>query len=165
MDLYGPMPSSNHVVVVTDLASRYPAAKLVKSTKADHVVPALGDIYDIYGNPVTQISDNGAPFNNGKMPTFAANREIDLRKNPPLHPSSNPAETFMRPLGKGIKIAKSLGVPEKQALRDVINSYRQMPHPSTGIPPAAMMFREGVRGEFVDEKLLIVKLLWPRSVI
>ena len=61
VDLFGPMPSSNHVVVVHDLASRFPAAKLVRSTKADCVIPALADIYDAYGNPETQISDNGPP--------------------------------------------------------------------------------------------------------
>ena len=45
VDLYGPMPSSKHIVVVHDLASRFPAAKLVASTKADHVLPALDEIY------------------------------------------------------------------------------------------------------------------------
>ena len=37
VDLFGPMPSSKHVVVVQDLGSRFPAAKLVTSTKADKV--------------------------------------------------------------------------------------------------------------------------------
>jgi len=59
VDLFGPLPSSNHVVVIQDLASRYPAAKLVKSTSAKHVLPAISDIYDHYGNPNRQISDNG----------------------------------------------------------------------------------------------------------
>ena len=48
MDLYGPMPSSRHVVVVHDLASRYPAAKLGSSTKAEEVLPVLADIYDTH---------------------------------------------------------------------------------------------------------------------
>ena len=41
VDLFGPMPSSKHVVVVQDLASRFSAAKLVTSTKASHFLPAL----------------------------------------------------------------------------------------------------------------------------
>ena len=45
------------MVVVHDLASRYPVAKLVKSTKADQVVlPILDQDYDVYGNPRVQIS-------------------------------------------------------------------------------------------------------------
>ena len=31
VDLFGPMPSKNHVIVVQDLASRYPAANLTES--------------------------------------------------------------------------------------------------------------------------------------
>ena len=52
VDLFGLMPSRNHVVVVQDLASRFPAAKLVKSTKASNVLPAMADIYDNFGNPI-----------------------------------------------------------------------------------------------------------------
>ena len=83
VDLWGQMPSSNHVVVVTDLLSRYPAAKLVKSTKADQVIPALTEIYDTYGNPKVQISDNGPPFDSKRMDGFAKSRDIELQKNPP----------------------------------------------------------------------------------
>ena len=59
VDLFGPMPSSHHIVVVQDMASRYPAAKLVTSTKAEKVIPAIQDIYNEYGNPARQLSDNG----------------------------------------------------------------------------------------------------------
>ena len=61
VDLFGPMPSSKHIIVVQDLASRYPSAKLVSSTKADKVIPAIKEIYDEYGSPDVQISDNGPP--------------------------------------------------------------------------------------------------------
>ena len=49
------MPSSNHVVVVQDLGSRYPSAKLVSLTRAESVIPALQDIYNNYGRPETQM--------------------------------------------------------------------------------------------------------------
>ena len=146
VDLFGPMPTSKHVVVVQDLASRFPAAKLVTSTKADKVLPALSEIYATYGNPEVQISDNGPPFNSAQMHHFAANKSIKLQMAPPLHPSSNPVdETFMRPLGKAMKIAHQTGTPEREALESALNSYRHTPHPATGIPPAAMMFRDGQR--------------------
>ncbi len=114
VDLFGPMamPSSKHVVVVQDLASRFPAAKLVTSTKADRVIPAHSEIYGTYGNPEVQISDNGPPFNSARMQKFAASRSIELRHTPPLHPSSNPLETFMRPLGKAMKIGHQEGVAD-----------------------------------------------------
>ena len=82
IDLYGPMPLSNHVNVVQDLGSRYPAAKLVSSARAESVIPALKDIYNNYGRPETQISDTGPPFNSKKMTEFAAQNNIELQNLP-----------------------------------------------------------------------------------
>ena len=147
-DLFGPMPSRNHVVVVQDLASRFPVAKLVSSTSADKVIPALSEIYDSYGNPEKQLSDNGPPFNSTAMEKFAKERDIKLEKIPPLHPSANPAETFMRPLGKTMKIAHHNNQNEKKALQNLLQNYRDTPHPSTGLPPAAMLFRDSMTGAF-----------------
>ena len=42
VDLYGPMPSNKHVVVVKDIASRFSAAKLVTPTKCEKVILAGG---------------------------------------------------------------------------------------------------------------------------
>ena len=67
VDLFGPMPSSRHVVVAQDIGSRYPAAKLVASTKAEKVIPILDEIYTTYGYPDVQISDTGPPFSSQKM--------------------------------------------------------------------------------------------------
>ena len=142
VDLFGPMPSRNHIIVVQDMASRFPAAKLVSSTAANKVLPALADIYDAYGNPNTQLSDNGPPFNSAAMENFANQRDINLEKIPPLHPSANPVETFMRPIGKTMKIAHHKGQNEKVALQHLLQNYRDTPHPSTGVPPAAMLFRD-----------------------
>ena len=116
------MPSSNHVVIVQDLGSRYPAAKLVSLTRAESLMPALKDIYNNYGRPETQISDNGPPFNSKKMTEFAAQNNIELQKIALLHPSSNPAETFMRPLGKAMKIAHINNENEKDTLELLLNN-------------------------------------------
>ena len=142
VDLFGPMPSSKHVVVVQDMASRFPAAKIVTSTKADKVIPAIADIYDAYGNPDTQLADNGPPFNSNAMKDFATKRGIELRNTPPLHPASNPVETFMKPLGKAMKIATHNKSSAKTALTQLLNNYRSTPHPATSIPPASMLFRD-----------------------
>ena len=54
VDLFGPLPSSHHVLVVQDLASPYPVAKIVKSANAKSVIPVLRDTYDLFGNPLRQ---------------------------------------------------------------------------------------------------------------
>ena len=111
------MASPKHVAVVQDLGSRYPAAKLVSLTRAESAMPALKDIYNNYGRPETQISDNGPPFNSKKMAEFAVQNNIEQQRIAPLHPSSNPVETFMRPLGKAMKVAHMNKENEKYTWR------------------------------------------------
>ena len=60
----------------------------------------------------------------------------------PQHPSSNPAETFMPPLGKAMKIGYVNKNSEKDTLNQLLNNYRDTPHPATSLPPAAMLFRD-----------------------
>ena len=148
VDLYGPIPSSKHVVVVQDLLSRYPEAKLVTSTAADKVIPAMADIYDTYGNPTTQLSDNGPPFNSSKMKDFTKSRDIQMENTAPYHPNSNPAETFMKTLGKATKIGYNNKQNETSTIKAALKTYRQTPHPATNMPPASMLFRDGVRADF-----------------
>ena len=83
VNLFGPVPSSNHVILLQDLGSRYPAAKLVSSTKAEKVIPALKEIYSYYGNLEIQISDNGPLFSSKKMGAFANENNIKLKKIDP----------------------------------------------------------------------------------
>ena len=142
------MPSSKHVVVVQDLASRFPAAKIVTSTKARHVIPALTDIYKNFGNPENQLSDNGPLFNSEAMSMFAQKQNISLQKAPPRHPQSNPVETFMKPLGKTMKIAFNNHTCRDEALSQLLQNYRSTPHPATGVAPAAMLFRDGQHNIF-----------------
>ena len=52
VDLFESLPSSHNVLVVQDLASRYPVAKIVKSTNGKSVIPVLRDAYDLFGNPL-----------------------------------------------------------------------------------------------------------------
>ena len=61
------MCSSKYIVVVQNLASRFPAASLVSSTNAEKVIPVpLAEMYETYDNP-----DNVQPFNSNQMQTFA----------------------------------------------------------------------------------------------
>ena len=95
---------------------------MVSLTKADKVIPAMADIYDSYGNPESQLSDNGSPFNSKAMGEFAARRGIELKNIPSLHPSSNPAETFMKPLAKTMKSANVNKTPTPKALTQLLNN-------------------------------------------
>ena len=99
------MPDSRHVLVVIDGMSRFPAAKIVSGTSAGPVLKALNSIYTDYGNPKSHRTDNGPPFDSNAIEEFSKGRDVKHIKTFPYHPQANPAETFMKPLGKSMKIA------------------------------------------------------------
>ena len=53
LDLFGPFPTGKHVLIVQDVLTRYPAAKIVPNTSSSKIIPALNDIYINYGYPTT----------------------------------------------------------------------------------------------------------------
>ena len=49
-----------------------------------------------------------------------------------------------------------------QKLHSVLDSYRQTPHPATGIPPAAMIFRDGMRSKLPRQGVTEMKVTEAR---
>ena len=145
IDLFGPMPDNKHVLVVTDNMSRYPAAKIVRGTAAEPVISALHDIYTDFGQPESHRTDNGPPFDSRAFGEFSATTGTRHIKTFPYHPQANPAETFMKPLGKCMKIAHHNNVNKNRALNQLLSNYRATPHSSTGVPPGDILFRSGYR--------------------
>ena len=68
-------------------------------------------------------------------------RDIQVQFAPPYHPSSNPVETIMCPLGKTMKIGNANAQNENESLHTMLDIYRYTPHPATGLPPATLMFQ------------------------
>ena len=148
IDLFGPMPNKRHVLVVTDNMSRFPAAKIVPSTDAKSVIPALDQIYCDYGQPESHRTDNGPPFNSADFERFNNENGIEHIKTFPYHPQANPAECFMKPLGKTMKAAAYNKKDQEKALNTLLSNYRATPHNSTNIAPGAIMFRHGYTKDF-----------------
>jgi len=152
IDLFGPMPDSKHVLVVTDNMSRFPAAKIVPSTAAGPVIKELNNMYTDYGQPKSHRTDNGPPFDSQAFNEFSAATGIEHIKTFPYHPQANPAETFMKPLGKSMKIAHYNHMDKQLALNQLLSSYRATPHAATGIPPGDMLLRSGYRSGFPEKQ-------------
>ncbi|XP_078495169.1 uncharacterized protein LOC144749978 [Ciona intestinalis] len=72
--------------------------KVVNSTGAKDVIPAIAGIYNNYGNPDSHRTDNGPPFNSKEFSNFSDGNTITHRTSFPYHPQANPVETFMKPL-------------------------------------------------------------------
>ena len=117
MDLFGPMPDQKHVVVVLDTASRFPAAKVVPNTSARPVLKAIDQIYTDYVKLSSHRTDSGPLFNSEEFVNCLIKKGIDQIKIYPYHPQANPAETFMKPLGKIMKSAPPHKIDKQVALK------------------------------------------------
>ena len=58
-DYYGPLPSGEYVLVVTDEYSRFPEIDVTTSMSAKATLPKLDRIISSFGIPVSIKSDNG----------------------------------------------------------------------------------------------------------
>ena len=77
--------------------------------------PVLEDVYDTFGNPIRQKSDNGPPFNSKEMEKFTKNRNIEQVKTPAGYLSLNNGETVMKHWVKQWKLV-SFKIKEKRVL-------------------------------------------------
>ena len=148
LDLFGPLPDKSHILVSRCNLSRFPDAKVVRSTSAQHVLPALGATYNNFGNPLEHKADNGPPFNSQEFKDFSTARGISVKHSYPYHPQGKEAECFMRPLGKAVEVALDTNKPVQEAVDDLLIDYRSTPHPATGLTPGDMLFRGGYHSRF-----------------
>ena len=133
--------------------TRFPAAAVVPSTAAKPVLHELGKIYDSFGNSDAHRTDNGPPFNSSAFGTMLKERGIEHIKTYEYRPQANPAETFMKPLGKTVKAANLEGRSVDEALNKLVQNYRSTPHSATLQSPGSMLFRSGYQSEFPRKAL------------
>ena len=151
IDLFGPLPDQRHIPVVRYNRSRFPDAKIVRSTGAQNVLLALGEIYKNFGNPVCHKCDNGSPFNGQEFHNCSTKRGIKIKASYPSHPQGNEAECFMKPLKMAIQIGLEKRRPIQEIIDELLHDYRSTPRPASGLTPGDMMLRCGYRTKFPQQ--------------
>ena len=128
IDLMGPMPTGESLLVVVDYYSRYFEVVTMRSTTAQKVITALVEIFARYGFPHSLKSDNGQQFVSKKFQTFLHNKGIEHRKSPPLWPQANgEVERQNRTLLKALKVAQAEGKRWQDELPKLLLAYRTTP--------------------------------------
>ena len=121
----------------------------VPSTNFQSNKERLKHIFATYGTPRRVESDNGPPFNSKEFNEFAMQEGFQHHRVTPLHPRANgEAERFMQTLNKTEQIASLQGkdrLERRNAIQDMLISYRSTPHPATGVTPYEAMRRATVR--------------------
>lgn len=145
-DFCGPYPSGHYCLVVIDEYTRFPAVEIITSTSANTVIPIMDKIFASHGIPLTLKTDNGPPFQSAEFKKFMEYCQIKHRRITPLWPRANAqAEGFMKPLNKAIKAAQVEGKSWRKNLYRFLRNYRATPHPTTGRPPAELLYGRNIR--------------------
>ena len=112
VDFYGPLPTSEYLLVIEDRYSKFPEVEIVHSTRASTIIPKLDKIFSVHGIPDIIISDNGPPFNGDEYARYTKALSIEAKISTSYWPQGNATvERFMQPLGKVLKTAKVEGRP------------------------------------------------------
>ena len=148
-DLWGPLPTGGHVLVLVDEYTRYPEIEIVHRTSADAVVPHLDRIFSTHGFPEQLKTDGGPPFKGTDSHGFqmymkwAGIKHITVS---PEDPEDNGlAENFMKMVKK---VWHTTQIEKKNFWQEIfkyLRHYRSTPHSSTGRPPTKLLFNRKVR--------------------
>ena len=119
------------------------------STSARAVIPILDKVFAM-GTPEIPKTDNGPPWNGNEITQFACYLGFHHRKTTPYWPQANSeAERFMRVIGKTLKANAAVGKPQpwRQALQQILHNYRIIPHSTTGVAPATLLFGRDIHAK------------------
>lgn len=139
-EICGPLKDSSYWFITICEYSRWAAVDVIKSTAFEDFEPSLEKLFSIFGAPAEFKTDNGSPFQSYKFAAFAEKWGLKHRKVTPLWPRANgEVERFMRNLGKVIRNARMSGTNKYVKLQKFLRAYRNTPHLTTGVAPAALM--------------------------
>ena len=153
IDFYGPLPTGEKLLVITDLYSRFPFIEFMKNTDANNVIIRLEQLFTTYGYASRVRSDNGPPYNSSTLKSYFENHNIEHIKITPLHPKANGCvEKFMQVINKSIKTAVYEQQNWRKALNITLLNYRTAAHATTEKSPALLFF-----GREINNKLPNIK--------
>lgn len=151
VDILGPLPTGESILVCVDYYSRYYEVKVMKSTNSTKVIEALDNFFTTHGLPKSVRTDNGPQFVSAEFENFLKTNGIEHRHTTPLWPQANgEVERQNRTLLKNIKIAHSEKKNWRQELNTFLIAYRTTPHCTTGVSPAELMFKRQLRTKLPD---------------
>ncbi|XP_022795609.1 uncharacterized protein K02A2.6-like [Stylophora pistillata] len=146
LDLLGPMPTGEYLLVVIDYYSRYYEVEILMSVTASQIISRLETIFAVHGLPVTITSDNGPQFRCEEFEHFLVDNGILHRKVTPQWAQANgEVERQNRSLLKSMRIAQAEGKNWRKELFHYLATYRTTPHTVTGVSPAELLFGRKIR--------------------
>ncbi|KAM7315470.1 uncharacterized protein ISCGN_005253 [Ixodes scapularis] len=144
VDYAGPFRGAMFLVIV-DAHSKWPEVFIMQATTSAKTIEKLQEVFARFGMPETLVSDNGTQFTSNEFKDFL--KRIGTRHvlTAPYHPSSNgPAERFVQTLKSALRKGVA-SEPLQQTLGKFLQTYRNIPHATTGEAPAVLFLGRRLR--------------------
>ncbi|XP_049302950.1 uncharacterized protein K02A2.6-like [Bactrocera dorsalis] len=146
VDILGPLPNGDNILVLIEYYSRYMEFKVIKSITSKTIIDEMEEIFSRLVFPETLTSDNGRQFVSVEFKSFCSTHGIRLMTTPPYWPQANGEVGNMnRSLVKRLKIAHANNDNYKKEIQKFVLMYNVTPHGTTGAPPTELMFNRVIR--------------------
>ena len=150
MDIVGPMPKGKgdciYLLTIMDMASKWPEAIPLRSTKSKAVVEGLAELIARVGIPLKILSDQGSQFMGSIMAKLCKDLNIDQIHTSPYHPEGNGCiERMHGTLGPMLTKASSLGQDWVTQIPFALFAIRSAPNRETGFSPFELVYGHSVR--------------------
>ena len=146
VDLLGPLPTGESILVVIDYYSRYYEVDIMKSTVTAKAIDRLQEMFSRHGLPESLTSDNGPQFTATEFAAYMQYQGIRHHRVIAKWPQGDgEVERQNRSLLKRIKIAQAEKKDWRKELNTYLVAYRSLPHPTTGMSPAEILFGRKIR--------------------
>lgn len=145
IDISGPhynLPiDMRYALVMLDYHSRWPVVSFVPQVSSGTVIKFLKKSFMEEGLPKELVSDNGPQFVSREFTRFLTERGVKHRRTAVYNPQCNGlVERFNRVLGGFIRTALLSGSQDKkESIEQQLFTYRNTPHPLTGVSPALLL--------------------------
>ena len=142
LDILGPLPSGENLLVLVDYHSRWIEVDVVRATTSKIIIQRLDAQFARYGIPKSLRTDNGPNLVSNEIEDYLKEMGVEHRHTTPLSPRANgEVERQNRPLLKAIRAAHAEGKCWREELNKFLLAYRSTPHSTTGKSPAELLFR------------------------
>lgn len=142
MDLLGPLPNGDYLLVIIDYYSRYKEVKITKTITSAQIITILKEVFSRLGYPVSITADNGRQFVSEDFKAFCRECNIRLYSTVPYWPQMNgEVERQNRDIVKRLKINQMEKKDMKESLYEYLMMYNSTPHSVTGKTPSELFFK------------------------